>query len=148
MFMLTQCCLLQRNVAIYFYDFSEKHVASHCLSLASAVESEGHVSSGATTGREDSFCGAKLQSAETYCSLHHNRAVISVLYRLRFSLFFYTLNLTEIYSCVGKATLLNKRGSFAVTLTWYSVNFCSETPDSNTNLSMSKYDVSCKADIF
>ena len=109
---------------LYFCDFSEKHVASNCL--ASVVEIEGRID--VQSGREDAFWrGVKLQSTRTYCSLHHNRAVISLLYwTCHFStmLFFTALNLSEIYGSVGRAAVLHNKGFlYAVTLTCYYANF-------------------------
>lgn len=65
------------------------------------------LTSSKTAGWEDTFWhGLKLQSTRTYCSRHHNRAVISLLYCMSYFstlLFFNALNLSEIYSSVGRA---------------------------------------------
>lgn len=117
---------------------------SRCLLFLTSVKNMWHptawphwwkvkviLASSVAAGRDDAFWHRVTRySTRTYCSLHHNIAVISLLYcpsHFYTLLFFNALNLSEIYGSVGSAVLPNKRVPFVVTLT-----SCDATSDFNT----------------
>lgn len=117
--MLTRSCLLLRNVSRTPF-ISVTSVKNMWHPTAWPLWWKVRVMLTSRAGGDVSWRGVKLQSTRTYCSLHRNRAVISLLYCTGcFStlLLFNALNLSEIYGSVGKVVLLNRRVSFAVMLT-------------------------------
>lgn len=115
---------------LYFCD-CEKHMAPNCRSLASLLESEGHV----VDNQFDHRAGRPLRAwcltwayQDLLFSPPQESWHFTFIQATLCFVFFHTQNLTEFLLFCGRSCTSGQRVSFAGTLTWYYARmFCFHT---------------------